>query len=40
MLARNLGVSEIGLDARRTASPHRGVREGFSLDIPSHRTSG
>jgi hypothetical protein len=39
-LAHNLGISEIGLDASRTASPHRGARESFSLDIPSHRMSG
>jgi hypothetical protein len=31
------GSSDSGLDARRTASPHRGARESFSLDIPSHR---
>jgi len=37
-LAHSLGgSSDSGLDARRTASPHWGARESFSLDIPSHR---
>jgi hypothetical protein len=36
-LAHSIGIAEIGLDARRTTSPHRGARESFSLDIPSHR---
>jgi hypothetical protein len=40
-LAHSLGgSSDSGLDARRTASPHWGARESFSLDIPSHRMSG
>ena len=34
------GSSGSGLDAMRTASPHKGARESFSLDIPSHRMSG
>jgi hypothetical protein len=38
-LAHSIGIAEIGLDARRTTSPHWGARESFSLDIPSHRIS-
>ena len=38
--SRNMRLAHsVGLDARRTASPHWGARESFSLDIPSHRTS-
>ena len=37
--SRNMQLADsIGLDASQTASPYRGEREGFSLDIPSHRT--
>jgi hypothetical protein len=39
--SRNMRLAHsVGLDAMRTASPHRGARESFSLDIPSHRMSG
>ena len=38
--SRNMRLAHsVGLDAMRTASPHRGARESFSLDIPSHRIS-
>src|ERR1017187_6177802 len=35
--AHSPGAIEVGLDASQTASPDRGVGDGFSLDIPSHR---
>ena len=35
--AHSLGAIEVGLDASQIASPDRGVGDGVSLDLPSHR---